>query len=147
MITRQSLPTLPAGYGAKPISARVHGVHAGAYLNHPEYVYGGNPTAFSEVIFPQDLRNCAVCHDANTSGSWLTNPNRLDCTSCHDSDADYAHADLMTRDFNPSDPYAADSLQTCTVCHGPGKDYAVDKVHNISDPYVPPYPREGFVIP
>jgi len=28
-----------AGYGAKPISARVHGVHFGAYLNRPENVY------------------------------------------------------------------------------------------------------------
>jgi hypothetical protein len=136
-----------AGYGAKPISARVHGVHAGAYLNHPEYVYGGNPTAFSEVVFPQDLRNCTVCHDANTSGSWMTDPNRLACTACHDSDTDFAHTNLMTQNFDPLDPYAADSLQTCVVCHGPGKDFAVNKVHNISNPYEPPYPREGFKIP
>jgi hypothetical protein len=130
-----------AGYGAKPIAARVHGVHFGAYLSHPEYVYSGNPNMAIDIIFPQDIRNCTVCHDSKTSGSWMTDPNRLACSACHDSDADLAHMTLQTQNPNPSDPYSPQAVETCTVCHGPNALLSVAKVHNISNPYVPPYPR------
>jgi hypothetical protein len=129
-----------AGYGAKPIGPRVHNVHFGAYLDHPEDVYAGNPNMASEIIFPQDVRNCTVCHDKGTSGTWKSIPSRLACTSCHDSDEDNSHAILMTVN-NTSDPYSSTKQETCTVCHGAGKEFAVDKVHKISDPYVPIYPR------
>jgi hypothetical protein len=131
-----------AGFGAKPISARVHNIHFGKYLTHPEYGYAGNPNAFSDIIFPQDVRNCTECHTTSTTGSWETDPNRLACTACHDSDAALAHTSLMTQNPNPSDPYDANRTETCSVCHGPGKDFAVDKVHNISNPFQPPYPRD-----
>ncbi|HEX9075800.1 MAG TPA: hypothetical protein VF932_08455, partial [Anaerolineae bacterium] len=32
-----------SGYGAGPLSRRVHGVHFGRYLDHPEEIYAGNP--------------------------------------------------------------------------------------------------------
>jgi OmcA/MtrC family decaheme c-type cytochrome len=131
-----------AGFGAKPISARVHGVHFGNYLTHPDWVYAGNPNAFNEIIFPQDVRNCQKCHTSDTTGTWATNPNRLACSGCHDSAPALKHMDIMTVNPNPSDPYDGRRVETCTVCHGTGRDFAVTKVHNISDPYVPPYPRE-----
>jgi hypothetical protein len=131
-----------AGYGAKPISARVHGVHFGNYLDHPEYVYAGEPNKFNEVIFPQDVRNCTVCHDKNTSSTWKDQPSRLACTGCHDSDQANAHTLLMTKLNNPNDPYSSANIGTCVVCHGPTAAFAVTKVHNISTPFVPPYPRQ-----
>lgn len=131
-----------AGYGAKPIAARVHNVHFGRYLTHPEWVYAGNPNAFSEVIFPQDVRNCTKCHSAETSGTWKTEPSRLACTGCHDSPAAISHAKLMTDNPNPSDPYDPRAVETCKACHGAGREFSPDKVHNISNPYKPPYPRE-----
>lgn len=131
-----------AGYGAKPIAARVHGVHFGASLEHPEWVYAGNPNAFNEVVFPQDVRNCTKCHSAETTGTWKTEPSRLACTACHDSASAVAHTDLMTNDPTPSDPYGPDGTPTCKSCHGAGKEFAPDKVHNVSNPYKPPYPRE-----
>ncbi len=132
-----------AGYGAKPISARVHGVHFGAYLEHPEWVYAGNPNAFNEIIFPQDVRNCEKCHDPKTTTSgWKDQPSRLACTGCHDSAAALTHTNLMTQNPAPSDPYNGNRVETCSVCHGAGKEFAADKVHNISTPYKPPYPRE-----
>lgn len=131
-----------AGYGAKPISARVHIVHFGRYVEHPEYGYAGNPNAFAEIIFPQDVRNCTKCHTAETSGTWKTDASRLACTSCHDSDAAVAHTTLMTLNPNPSDPYDPRRTETCNTCHGAGKEFSPDKVHNISNPYKPPYPRE-----
>lgn len=132
-----------AGFGAKPISARVHGVHRGLYLDHPEQVYGGNPDAFSEVIFPQDIRNCQKCHEGpNITKTWIEEPNRLACTGCHDSDVANAHTKINTFMENPDDPYSAENTETCTVCHGAGRDFAADKMHNISNPYQPPYARE-----
>ena len=131
-----------AGYGAKPLSARLHGVHRGAYLDHPENVYAGNPNAFSEVIFPQDIRNCTKCHSAETTGTWKTESSRQSCMSCHDTNSAKAHGMLMTSDPTPVDPYGPDGVETCKTCHGDGKEFAPDKVHNISDPYKPPYPRE-----
>jgi hypothetical protein len=135
-----------AGFGAKPISARVHGVHFGNYLNYPENVYGGDPSKFTGLIFPQDVRNCTVCHDAKTSGTWKTQPSRLACSACHDSDASVSHMNLMTQNPNPADPYDPKRVETCVVCHGPTAEFSVTNVHNISNPYVPPYPREGFTI-
>ncbi|MBM2824732.1 MAG: hypothetical protein HW402_396 [Dehalococcoidales bacterium] len=131
------------GYGAKPLSARLHGVHRGIYLEHSEYIYAGNPDAFSEVIFPQDIRNCTKCHSADTTGTWKTEPSRLACMACHDSNKANAHAILMTQNPTPSDPWNKDRVETCTTCHGAGKEFSVDKVHNISNPYQPPYPREA----
>lgn len=132
-----------AGYGAKPISARIHGVHRGLYLEHKENVYAGNPNMASEIIFPQDIRNCTVCHDKTTSGTWKTEPSRLACLSCHDSDEAKAHGTLMTQlPAAGYDPYGPQAVETCKACHGAGKEFSPDKVHNISKPYKPPYVRE-----
>jgi len=130
-----------AGYGAQPLSARVHGLHYGAYLDHPEYVTSNG--AFSDVIFPQDIRDCQKCHDASTSGAWNTDPNRLACSGCHNDGTALAHMNTMIDNFNRLDPYSSDSTQACEVCHGADGDFAPAKVHNISDPYQPPYPRNG----
>lgn len=132
-----------AGYGAKPISARIHGVHRGSYLEHPEEVYAGNPNMAIEIIFPQDIRNCTVCHTADTSGTWKTEPSRLSCLSCHDSDEAKGHAKLNTVLPSPDyDPYGPKAVETCKTCHGAGREFSPDKVHNIATPYVPPYLRE-----
>jgi OmcA/MtrC family decaheme c-type cytochrome len=112
---------------------------------------------FSDVLFPQDIRNCTNCHaDAGGTCSasapcgvgqscqggtcvntaWL-NPSKRVCTSCHDEDAVFGHAALQTW-IDPS----GNPVETCETCHGPDAAFAVDKVHAIRDPYVPPYPRE-----
>ncbi|MHB1005394.1 MAG: multiheme c-type cytochrome [Chloroflexota bacterium] len=131
-----------SGFGAVPISRRVHGVHFGRYLDFPEQIYAGNPNAFNEVIFPQDVRNCTKCHDPKGSAAWKEQPSRLACNACHDSTIANAHAKQMTEIPDRADPWSGDRVETCTVCHAAGKAFAVDKVHNISDPYKPPYPRE-----
>lgn len=131
-----------SGYGAVPISRRVHGVHFGRYLEHPEQIYAGNPDAFNEVIFPQDVRNCTKCHDPQGSPAWKEQPSRLACMACHDSNAANSHAKLMTEYPTPSDSWSDDRVETCTICHGAGRELSPDKVHNISNPYKPPYPRE-----
>jgi hypothetical protein len=48
----------------------------------------------------------------------------------------------MTFMGDPNDPYGPLSYETCTVCHEKGREFSADKLHKITDPYVPPYPRE-----
>ena len=64
------------------------------------------------------------------------------CLACHDSDFAIVHARLMTEDPTPEEPYNGDEQETCIVCHGPDRDFTPEKVHNIWDPYKPPYLRE-----
>jgi OmcA/MtrC family decaheme c-type cytochrome len=129
-----------SGFGAMPIVRRVHGVHRGNYLEHPEEIYA-NATVdtFGHIIFPQDIRNCTKCH-AETD-TWKQAPSRMACLACHDTDEAKAHGNIMTIIGDPGDPYGPLALETCTICHGAGKAYSPDKVHSISNPYMPPYPR------
>lgn len=129
-----------SGFGAMPISRRVHGVHLGNYLKHPEQIYA-NATVdtFGHIIFPQDARNCTKCH-AETD-TWKQNPSRMACLACHDSDEAKAHGAIMTLMADPSDPYGEGSTETCVACHGANTEFSADKVHRLTNPYVPPYPR------
>jgi hypothetical protein len=129
-----------SGFGAMPISRRVHGVHRGAYLEHPEEIYANaTKDTFGHIIFPQDIRNCTKCH--SESDAWLKNPSRMACLACHDGDDAKAHGKLMTFMGDPNDPYGPLSYETCTVCHEQGREFSADKLHKITNPYVPPYPR------
>ena len=129
------------GFGAGPLARRIHGVHFGRYLNKPGEIHPR--VDYSGVIFPQDVRNCVKCHSADTTGTWKTAPSRLACLACHDSDAANAHGKLNTLDPTPNDPFSGDEVESCKTCHGAGRQFSPDKVHNISDPYKTPYPREG----
>jgi len=130
-----------SGFGAMPIVRRVHGVHYAHYLEHPEEIYANaTPDTFGGIIFPQDVRNCTKCHAE--SDTWKQKPSRMTCLACHDSDDAKAHGKLMTFMPDPNDPYGPTAVETCELCHGAGAEFSPDKVHSISKPYVPPYPRE-----
>ncbi len=108
--------------GARPISKRVHAIHFGSSLNYPlqtVWYANGDPIAGRnwDITFPQDVRNCETCHSAKTSGSWKTNPNRLACWGCHDSDSAQAHMKLMAYDPTPADPFSGDEEEACKSCH------------------------------
>lgn len=130
-----------SGFGAMPISRRVHAVHKGAYLEHPEEVYANaTKDTFGHIIFPNDIRNCTKCHsDGNTT--WKEKPSRVACLACHDSDAAKAHGKLNTFLGDPDDPYGPLAYETCVVCHGKDREFSADKLHRITNPYVPPYPK------
>ena len=139
-----------AAFGADPIIKKVHGIHYGAYIDYPRKIYVNRPV-WGGIIFPQDVRNCSKCHpDDTTTGTWNTEPSRLACGSCHDSDSDEAHMLLQTVDPTPvydavtkrGGSWSGDEVESCKACHGEGNEFEAKKVHNISDPYVPPYPRE-----
>jgi OmcA/MtrC family decaheme c-type cytochrome len=130
-----------SGFGSMPISRRVHGIHKGAYLEHPEEVYANaTKDTFGHIIFPNDIRNCTKCHsDGNTT--WKEKPSRVACLACHDTDAAKAHGKLNTFVGDLNDPYGPLSFETCTVCHGKDREFSPDKLHKITNPYVPPYPK------
>lgn len=93
----------------------VHKIHMGENLPSVQagtpFVFNGSD--FSEVAFPQDLRNCATCHaaPATQAPDWYTYPSRAACQSCHD-DVDFA-----TGANHPGGPQANDSA--CASCHQP----------------------------
>ena len=148
----------------------IHNIHFGrlrdgyeeaSYLVTPStgaYVgFNNGVSDFSDDLFPQDVRNCKTCHQdggekcsasapcgigQSCSGgacvniAWLA-PSTRACTSCHDDGTTVGHAALNTW----TDPTGA-LIETCATCHGAGAQFAVDVVHQIADPYVPPYNRE-----
>jgi len=125
------------GFLRPPLSRVTHGVHFAHYVDDPD---GLHVDGLEHVIFPVDVRNCTKCHSENDK--YASKPARVPCSGCHDSDADWAHMTLMTVDLTPADPFNGDELESCDVCHGMGSGLAVEVVHNVWDPYEPPYPRE-----
>ncbi|MBI3183945.1 MAG: hypothetical protein HYZ28_17555 [Myxococcales bacterium] len=57
------------------------------------------------------------------------------CLSCHNTEPAAGHAAINT--FQAS----GTANETCQVCHGEKAEFSVEKAHDISSPYVPPYPR------
>jgi hypothetical protein len=109
--------------GAGAIARRVHAVHAGSTLDFPLLTVGyanGDPVPGRnwDIKFPEDLRNCQVCHsEAKSSGSWKSKPARLPCGGCHDSEAATAHMSIMTVDPTPANPFSGDEVESCKTCH------------------------------
>ncbi|MBI4910385.1 MAG: OmcA/MtrC family decaheme c-type cytochrome [Acidobacteria bacterium] len=67
---------------------------------------------YSNVVWPQDVRNCTTCHQKGTqSDNWKNSPSRAACGSCHD-DVDFAtganHAGVVQTDD-----------RQCGTCHPP----------------------------
>ena len=117
------LTTTAASFGGgHPISKRVHAVHNGSALNYPTITVAHEETAAFgrnwNITYPMDTRNCESCHPASTtSGTWKSNPNRLACMGCHDSDAASAHMKLQTYDPTPLAPWSGDEQESCKSCH------------------------------
>lgn len=113
--------------------------------------------SFQEILSPVDVRSCTNCHQdskASCSSSvpcgygqscaasgkcvnvaWQA-PTTRACITCHDSGAAFQHAQSNTANLNGT------PVETCELCHGPDRPFSVPAVHNITSPYVPPYPRE-----
>ena len=105
----------------------VHKIHMGADLpsvqaGTPYIIIGNNQSVhdFSDVVFPQDIRNCVRCHtpEATQSNVWYTYPSRAACASCHDD------IDWVTGANHPAGPQADDSA--CASCHQPQGDREFD---------------------
>lgn len=116
----------------------IHRIHWGEENTRDITIYGfgGSPFNFNEVRYPRPKNDCGACH-VNGSEQLPLNGNLASaddprglinpappatgaCLSCHASNAAAAHADV-----NISSKYG----ESCTICHGTGAEFAVDKVH------------------
>lgn len=120
----------------------LHKIHMGKELTKAKTYtvmgFGNPPSAhtYEEVGFPPwpgGVKHCDKCHGAG-SDSWKepairehtddtvlpVRTWRTACTSCHDADAVAAHANQQTD---------ANGVESCSVCHGAGKEFAVDLKH------------------
>jgi OmcA/MtrC family decaheme c-type cytochrome len=100
-----------------------HKIHRGSSLpsviaKTPYQIIGNAQSLhdFSNVVMPQDIRNCANCHEGTDpankgaqSTAWFTNPGRAACGSCHDD------INWVTGANHPGGAQADD--QTCATCH------------------------------
>jgi len=105
----------------------IHKIHDGENL--PSVVagtpyqiigFGQSVNDFSTVAFPQDIRNCTKCHnaDAPQGDIWYTKPNAAACASCHD-DVHFA-----TGENHPGGIQVDDAA--CASCHVPQGDSEFD---------------------
>ncbi len=100
-----------------------HKIHMGPNLpsGEPYIIIGHNQSVhdYSEVTYPQDIRNCEQCHkDTTQVNQWLLNPTRATCGSCHD-DVDFKTGKNHAGGIQPDDKY-------CGMCHWPESDREYD---------------------
>jgi OmcA/MtrC family decaheme c-type cytochrome len=121
----------------------IHRIHTGHNLGEQFIVYGGPanspvPVDLGEVRFPGDRRNCLKCHEKGANelplpagviataipqadgGVKYIPPIASACGGCHNKEPAQVHMEQQT---------AAGGRESCVVCHGVGRDFAVTKVH------------------
>ncbi len=134
----------------------IHKIHSGEHLPSVELgpdlldgtgddgtgiysIYGFNPATFqgdnehdySDVVFPQDIRNCTKCHDDSDddtpeSGNWRTQLSMEACGSCHDN-IDFS---LDDTDPNGHEGGVVSDNSFCISCHSEGGDAgSVEEAH------------------
>ena len=106
-----SSPTLCAGAVGQSCSGNlavmVHEFHGAKQLGLP-YVFNG--LVGSTITTPQDIANCATCHQnlyttpSTALNTWNTNPSFTACFTCHTVS---------------SHPFAVDATANCANCHSP----------------------------
>lgn len=112
----------------------VHKIHRGEFLKTVEaggvYRIIGNRQSvhdYSEVAFPQDVRNCTTCHTGPAANSWKTKPSAAACGSCHDD------IDFRTGANHPAGPATAGSCASCHPADGPEFGPSVAGAHTIPE--------------
>ncbi len=111
----------------------VHRIHSGQLGYH---IVGFRQTDqdFSDVGFPQDIRNCTKCHSGANADNWKTKASAVACTACHQ---------LVKFDGSATGFCAQNHLETapcnhvagvtattdCTTCHAAGGPLGPDTVH------------------
>jgi OmcA/MtrC family decaheme c-type cytochrome len=123
--------------GSVDMKVLVHKIHYGTNLSNGYAVigFGGSVHDYSDIVFPQDVRNCTTCHQESDptvpqASNWRTVQNRDACGTCHD-DIDWAAGD------HPGGlAFTDDTL--CVSCHGEtstvnGGDLRVAVAHSIPE--------------
>jgi len=125
------------------LSTMVHKIHAGRMLHESgeDYAIWGYfdiKHDYSDVGFPQPLRNCAACHDgANPKtpqgDNWKRAPSKEACLSCHQSGAagNWHSTHITMMKIGASLSAIPDSA--CATCHAAGSSLGADQVHWVQE--------------
>lgn len=129
--------------GTVDMKQMVHKIHFGANLTNGYYVvgYGGQTHDYSDIVFPQDARNCTTCHQESDAtvpqaSNWRQVQNRDSCGSCHDW-IDWDGSEIDPNLLHPGGfTFLTDT--DCVICHGDGAtafngDLQVAVVHEIPE--------------
>ena len=129
------------------LATMTHKIHAGRLLksklatggeDYAIWGYGNSKHDYAEVGFPQDLRNCTVCHngsnpDTPQGHNWKTKVSKEACLTCHanntGSDWDTKHVNYAVLLNGAGATAKGMSNQQCVDCHKPGTNIAPDRVH------------------
>lgn len=103
----------------------IHNIHSGRD-GFQIIGFGGNVHDWSDVVWPQDIRNCQTCHeenDANTpqASNYRLVANRAACGTCHYDDGipgNGVHEFAIEDGVHPGPFQFNDDVQ-CLDCHGP----------------------------
>ena len=108
----------------------VHKIHRGSDLTAPYVIYGFGDTVFSasEILYPQDIRNCDMCHMGTTA--FRSTPSRRACGACHD-DVNFETGDGHGPANIPQTNDAACSVSTCHPASGPEFGTSVAGAHQV----------------
>ncbi|MDH3739798.1 MAG: OmcA/MtrC family decaheme c-type cytochrome, partial [Alphaproteobacteria bacterium] len=146
------------GTDDRPIDFKnmIHGLHSGQI---GVCGFGNSAHDFTRVAYPGRLNNCEGCHepggyypvepgqilgttfDANdpaiVTDDVVVSPNSSACSGCHMSDLARQHMEQNGGDFAAAkaadNSLISSSVETCTVCHGPGRLADVAEVHGVGD--------------
>jgi OmcA/MtrC family decaheme c-type cytochrome len=124
-----------------------HKIHSGRLLasqvgaggeNYVIWGFRDTKHDYSEVGFPQDLRNCTVCHTAANpktpqGDNWKSRASKESCLTCHankpGSDWYASHTEIGSLLRPPvANPLDIPNSQ-CADCHAQGATYGPDRVH------------------
>jgi OmcA/MtrC family decaheme c-type cytochrome len=120
-----------------------HKTHAGRLLaagGQPYVIWGFRDSEhdFSRVGFPQDLRNCTVCHTGANAATpqgdnWKSRPSKESCLTCHastpGSSFDAYHAPLAAQLVGPGASPTDIANSDCAFCHRAGTSVSAERVH------------------
>ena len=123
------------------------------------YGFGNNPVNFDEVTYPpgSKIGQCETCHEPDTyypvdptlvqatttnTGASITSqtddtgitPNTAVCSGCHTDSTSALHMTQNGGSFDapkPANGIVTSPLETCAICHGPGRVADVKVMHKV----------------
>jgi OmcA/MtrC family decaheme c-type cytochrome len=111
----------------------IHRIHRGEFLpsvlaGEPYQIIGFRQSGhdYSEVAWPQDVRNCTTCHTGGAdSDNYKTKPQIAVCSACHDQ------VDFSTGENHPGGIQSDGSCSGCHPAEGREFDSSITGAHTI----------------
>lgn len=125
------------------LATMVHKIHAGKRLmaageDYTIWGYQNSKNSYADVGFPQDLRNCTVCHSgANPKtpqgDNWKSKPTKQACLTCHASQPgstwESLHKVVAVVRYGAAAQATALQNSDCADCHKVGSTISPERVH------------------